>query len=130
MDLFDHLSNLTIKKIVPDFSLEEVNKSYDIYMINRFVSMIEAWIPIVELVNEISLSKETHYTFLMNMLPKANVKFKYLSKKKNDKVFEEQKEILMKYFDFGTRDLECALYILTEEQIKNICKKYSYGKTK
>lgn len=131
MKIFDHLQNLTSKKIVPDFELEEVNKSYDNYMINRFISMFDAWLPIVELVNEHKLPKETHYRFMFNLLPKMNVSFRnYISKKKNDELLEDQKAILMKHFDFGTNDLECALAILTEEQIKTICNKYNYGKTR
>lgn len=130
MKIFDHLTNLTAKKITPDFQLDEVKKSYDIYMINRFVSTFEHWIPIVELMNHYSIPKEAHYQFMLNILPKMNVSFTgYISTKKKN-VDEERRQILIKHFDFGSRDLDCALSILTDEQIEEICKKYQYGKTK
>jgi len=74
LDLFEHLGNLTHKKIFPDFSLDEVNKTYDIYMINKWLSMNEAFIPIVQLVNKKGeLSKESHYRFLFNLLPQTYI---------------------------------------------------------
>lgn len=131
MNIFDHLNGLTYKKTFPDFGLEEVDKSFEPYMINRRISMFETWIPIVELMNEYKIPKEVHYRFLFNLLPQKSVSFKnYLSKKKNDEVAEERKQILMKHFNFGSNDLECALSILTEEQISEICDKYSFGKVK
>lgn len=131
MNIFDHLNNLTAKKIIPDFSLEEIEKSYEPYMINRFLSMFDVWIPIVELVNEFKMPKEAHYKFLFNLLPQTNARFNnYIKKKINDDLSEERKNLLMKHFDFGSNDLECALTILTEKEIEEICKKYEFGKTR
>ncbi len=125
------MNNLTQYKIIPDFGLDDVNKSYDPYQVNRFISMFEAWLPIVDLVNEHKMPKEAHYKFLLHMLPKTSVSFKnYIKKKKVNELFEEQKEILMNHFNFGTNDLEYALEVMTKEDIQEICDKYKFGKTR
>ena len=130
MDIFYHLANLTSKKIFPDFSLEEVDKSYVPYMINRWLSMNEVFIPIVQLVNQNkNLPKEQHYRFLFNLLPQTYIRFNYLKKKKNE-LEDEKRELLMKHFDFGKNDLECLLSIYSEEQIQKILDKYQSGKVR
>ena len=101
-DLFSHLNNLTRDKVFPDFSLDEVEKSYQPYMINRYISMVDMWIPIVQLVNKTQgLTKEQHYRFLFNILPKTSVRFNYLKKGKKDEAGEDRKKLLMKHFKFG-----------------------------
>lgn len=130
MNIFDHLNNLTRNKIIPDFSDEDILKSYEPYMINRFLSMFDHWIPIIEIVNQHKLDKENHYRFLFNLLPQVSVKFNYISKKKKD-VKEEEKELLMRYFEFGEKDLEVCLRILDQKQIDSIISKYKdVGKVK
>ena len=131
MNIFDHLNNLTFGKKMPDFTNEEVSKTYDQFMINKFLSMFQAWVPIIEIANKYKFPNNIHFILVSSLLPKANVSFNnYIKKKKSNDVFDEQKELLMKYFEFGTNDLEAALDILTEEQIKNICDKYKFGKTR
>ena len=125
MTLFDHLENLTRRKIYPDFSLEEVHKSYDPYMINRFLSMFDSWIPIVELTNRgAKWDKEAHYRFLFNLIPQVSVNFGNYIKKKKNEVKDEERQLLLKYFGFGKNDLDSALEILTTDQINEIIKKY------
>lgn len=130
MTIFEHLNNLTRNKIIPDFNNEEILKSYDPFMINRFLSFFEIWLPIIQLVNQTkNLSKENHYRFLFNILPKTSVNFNNYIKKKKD-VSEEQKKLVMKYFNFGDGDLKDALDVLTDKQIENICNKFKSGKVR
>ena len=131
MKLFDHLNNLTRNKKTPDFEIEEIEKSYDPFMISRFISMFEVWIPLVNIINTRKLPKEIHYKFLLNMLPQSGVSFtNYIKKKKEDDTTIEMKELLMKHFEFGTNDLEVALSILNDKQIEKILDMYRYGKVK
>lgn len=131
MNIFDHLNNLTFDKKMPDFSIEEVSKTYDQFMINKFLSMFDVWIPIIEIANRYRIPNNIHFMLVSGLLPKTNVRFdNYIKKKKSNDVLDEQREILLKYFEFGTNDLEAALDILTEEQINNICDKYKFGKTR
>lgn len=130
MDLFEHLKNLTERKIPPDIENPEFESSYNPYMINRFVSMVEYYLPIVSTINnQRNIPKDIHYQYYFNLLPKKNHFFRYIKSKK-DEVREEQKEILMEHFEFGSRDLEKALKILTIDQIKHITGKYEHGKVK
>jgi hypothetical protein len=117
--------------MLPDFSLDEVDKTYQPFMINRYISMVEVWIPIIHVLNQrTNLSKEDHFRFLFNILPKTSVRFDYLKKPKKNEAGEERRNLLMKHFKFGKSDLECALEILDESQIVNIENKYKSGKVR
>ncbi len=100
-------------------------------MVNRFLSMFDQWLPIVQIANKYNLDKKTHYTFLFNLLPQVSVSFNnYISKKKNE-VKEEEKTLLLKYFQFGRNDLEYALDMLSQEDVNRIiCKYKDVGKIK
>lgn len=131
IDIWYFLNSLTRDKIFPDFKNEEVLKAYDPYMINRWISMVEIWIPTIHVINQYSaLSKEDHYRFLFNTLPRTSVRFNYLKKGKKDELKEDDRKLLMKHFGFGVNDLEASLDVLTEQQIENIRMKYKYGKTR
>lgn len=124
INIFFHLNNLTRNKVFPDFSLEEIQKTYEPFMVNRFFSMFDAFIPIIEIVNQMNLDKENHYRFLFNLLPQQSMSFNnYISKKKNE-LKEEEKKYLIKYFECGKNDLDCILDLLSQKQIDSIMSKY------
>lgn len=128
MRIFDHLTNLTTEKKSFDPLNNEQNKSYTPYMINRFISMCELYLPIVNEINKYNISKKTHYEYYLSALPKRKQFFKYISKGKD--VNKDKKELISKYFDCGTRDTELYLKILPEDKINEIVKKFDYGKTR
>ena len=120
--LFDHLNDLTINKIDFDSSNDEQVKSYSQYMINRFVSMTDIYLPIVNEINQYDLPKETHYNYYKNLLPKRKHYFKYIKKKKDINL--EDKKLLCIYFECGLKEIENFINVLTEEQIEEILKIY------
>ena len=129
MNLFDHLSNLTVNKIDYDVTNDEMDKTYAPYMINRFISMSEIYLPLVNEINRCqNLPKEAHYTYFKNVLPKRKLYFKYL-KKKNE-IKENDKEMLCKYFKIGPRQVDEYISILTKEQVKIIVDKYQKNRSK
>jgi hypothetical protein len=97
-------------------------------MINRFVSMCEMYVPLVNAINQYNVPKDIHYNFFLSSLPKRNQFFKYIKKKKDVK--EETKQKLAEYYNFGSRDVEAAANVLTERQQKEIEEVFNYGKCK
>lgn len=116
MNLFDYLSSLTDKKRPLD---EDELKGYPIYMINRFVSMVDMYVPIVNELNLYQMDASTHHEFLRAFLPKRRQYFKYIKKNKED-VKQSTRDAIMKYFQVGPRDADLYLDILTEKQAKEI----------
>ncbi len=131
MDIFEILNNITQKKPQLDFDNEEVEKAYNPYLINRWISMCFAYLPIVELMNQTkNLPKKIHYQFLYNIIPKSSVRFNYIKKKKNDSLEDEKRKLLMRHFEFSVNDLECLLSVMSEDYIQGILDMYKSGKVR
>ena len=128
-DIFQHLKNLTEKKEPWDARNDERVKSYDNFMINRFLSMVELFIPLVNQANRYpNISKEAHYNFFLSVLPKRQFYFKYIKKEKE--LNKESKEAIAEYFEIGKKEVDSYIEQLTEHQIEQIVKKFEGGKTK
>lgn len=126
MELFDYLKALTERNEDLDFDNEEIRKGYQPYMINRFVSMSEVFIPVVNEINRYDLPKDTHYRYFFSILPKRRQFFKYIKKKKDLTVTE--KKLIAKYFEVGLNEAEKYIQLLDEKQIKEILDIHRYGK--
>ncbi|MFW6122156.1 MAG: hypothetical protein ACOC80_14840 [Petrotogales bacterium] len=128
MELFDYLDGLTVDNKDLDFSDEEVNKGYPDYMINRFVSMSEIYVPVVNEINKYDVPNSTHYRYYFSILPKRKHYFKYVKKKKD--LDQKEKMVIARYFEVGLKDAERYIQLLDEKQIKEILEIFSYGKNK
>lgn len=131
MNFFDHLDNICSKN-VPDFNDKEVVTSYDSYMINRYVSMSLGYIDAVLLLNVFdNIPKQTHFKYLCNALPKKKMFFPYIKKPKDKFLSLEDKEILNKHLECGSKDFDLMMEFLSEDDVKMILSKYKrYGKSK
>jgi hypothetical protein len=125
MILFDYLASLTYRKEQLDFSNEEVSKEYSAYWINRWLSMVEIFLPIVKVVNQYNIPKDVHYDLYLSCLPKRKYYFQYI-KKTNDLNIED-KQYIAKHFDINIRDVDDALKILSEKEAKEIINIYKQG---
>lgn len=128
LSLFDHLNNLTENKTEYDPMNDVQTKSYEPYMINRYISMCDFYLPLVNEINKYDIPKNVHYRYFLSSLPKRKQFFKYISKGKD--VNKNDKEKIAKYFECGNREAEMYLEILSEDQVKTIVQKFDYGKTK
>ena len=125
MELFDYLKALTERNEDLDFDNEEIRKGYQPYMINRFVSMSEVYIPIVNEINKYELPKNVHFNYLFSILPKRKQFFKYIKKKKDLTI--QEKKLIANYFEVGLKEAERYIQLLEESQIKEILEVYRYG---
>ncbi len=123
LSLFDHLNNLSDKKI--EFNPED-HKNYEPYKINRFISMCDLYIGLVNNINKYDVPKDIHYKYYFNTIPKRKQYFNYISKEKDK--YKESRKNIMTYFECGSKDVNEYLKILTDEQIKEIDKKFEAGR--
>lgn len=92
--IFDHLKAITKDKIQWDSLSEEDKKSWDDYMITRWLSMNPAYLGFVndlQMIRQNGIDSKTYYTMLLNALPKSYVYVKYIKK---PRTYENKKELL------------------------------------
>lgn len=119
MELFDYLNNITTTK--EPLSDEDL-KGYSPYMINRFVSMCDIYLPFVAEVNKYDLPADVHHRLMQCQLPKRKQFFKYIKNKKDTKAHEI--DCLCKYFEIGKREALEYLHILKDNEVQIIVDKF------
>lgn len=125
--IFDHWKNLTTQKEGYKEDDAEFVASYSPYMINRFASMTTTLLPLAAEIDRYKdIPASAHHMFYDSVIPKRYVKFEYMKPKKD--ITEESKEVVSRYFEFGSKDLELAMRILTTEDIETIKRKFGGSK--
>ena len=126
MTLFDCLAEITYYKSDLDFDLEEVDNAYEIYMINRYLSMIELFIPFIQMINIYDIDKRSHYNFLKDIIPKGMYQYNYV-KRLVEKNIDTEIDYLCRYYEIGKREALQYIELMKPEQIKRIMDVYKYG---
>ena len=129
--LFEHLSGIKEKK-TPWESLSVMDrKSFEPFMVNRFLSMN---MELLELVNELQmytigqLSPKDVYKLYLEVLPKKRSFDKYIKAKGSDKYNDKVLEYLSRYFEVSHREVKDYLEILTKQDVVEIIQKYGVEK--
>jgi hypothetical protein len=126
MTLFDHLKNLTGEKRDWDSFSDKEKESFNPYMINRFLSMHQPFIELVNYVQTIPYTeKKKYYTVYKELLPKQNVWLKYI-KSKMKQPTTELVDALSKIYECSTREAANAVITLDNEDLENILYKAGY----
>lgn len=125
--LWEWIDEITYHK-TPITSIDKESwKYFDPYMINRFISMDEYYLVIVNDFQTIPFeNKEHYYLIYKNLLPKRKRFFKYIKPKKNN-FNPELITLLNMYFNCSTRETIQSLQILSKQELTNIIQ--LYGKT-
>ena len=118
MTLFDWLKELTGKKRDWDSFSDKEKESFNPYMVNRFLSMHQ---PFVELVNYVQTipytNKKKYYTVYCGLLPKQNVWLKYIKpkmKQPNKKLLDT----IASLYEVSTKQAADWVNILDKKYIK------------
>ena len=128
MNPFDHIKNLhTKKRTWNDFNDEE-KKSFNVFIINKGLSMNPDYLGIVNMVqnytglNQVISPKEV-FNIYFNLLPNKFRFYKWIkgAKSKKDK---EKAEYLAMHFKVSTREAYDYLDILDKKTINSIIKNY------
>ncbi len=123
---FSFLKGMTETKAVFDFSLNEVKTAYKQFLLNRYLSSIRIFIPLVVVVNRMGvIPDEMHYEFFKSKLPERKFYFKYLSRKKE--LNEHEIVCISDYYEISRREAKIYLEILNTNQIKEITNKFKHG---
>lgn len=114
--IFEHISNITDKKLSITKYSEKNLKSWSSYLINRWLSMNY---DLIEIVNEfqrytigILTPKET-YQLYYDILPKQKFYSKYIKGKKQDKYNSQLVDLFAKHYNCSKSDAIEYLDILT-----------------
>jgi len=128
MNPFDHIKNLHTKKLTWDDFNDEEKKSFNVFIINKGLSMNPNYLGIVNMVqnftglNQIISPKEV-FNIYFNLLPNKFKFYKWIKgvKSKKDK---EKAEYLAMHFKVSTREAYDYLGILDRKTVKTIIKGY------
>ena len=106
LDLFGWLKEITYNKRKWDTLTDEDKKTWNSYMIHKYLSMNENYIELVNIVQKYNnLTNEQMYTIYSNLIPKNNVFLKFIKGKK-DKLPEEEVIYLAEYFECSVQDVK------------------------
>ena len=128
MNPFDHIKNLHTKKIHwKDFNDEE-KKSFNVFIINKALSMNPNYLGIVNMVQNFTglnqiLSQKEVFNIYFNLLPNKFRFYKWIKGQKNKKD-KEKAEYLAIHFKVSTREAYDYLQILDKKTINKIIKNY------
>ena len=126
MNPFDHIKNLhTKKRRWEDFNDEE-KKSFNVFIINKALSMNPNYLNIVNLVQKYSAGQITQkevFKIYFNLLPTKFRFYKWIKGQKTKKD-KDKAEYLATHFKVSTREAYDYMQILDKKTINNIIKNY------
>ena len=128
MNPFDHIKNLhTKKRRWEDFNDEE-KKSFNVFIINKALSMNPNYLGIVNMVQNFTglnqiLSQKEVFNIYFKLLPNKFRFYKWIKGQKNKKD-KEKAEYLAMHFKVSTREAYDYLQILDKKTINKILKNY------
>ena len=128
MTPFDHVKNLhTKKRRWEDFNDEE-KKSFNVFIINKALSMNPSYLGIVNMIQNFTglnqiLSQKEVFNIYFNLLPSKFRFYKWIKGEKNKKE-KEKAEYLAMHFKVSTREAYDYLKILDRKTINKIIKNY------
>ena len=128
MNPFDHIKNLhTKKRRWEDFNDEE-KKSFNVFIINKALSMNPNYLGIVNMVQNFTglnqiLSQKEVFNLYFSLLPSKFRFYKWIKGEKTKKE-KEKAEYLAMHFKVSTREAYDYLKILDKKTINQIIKNY------
>jgi len=123
MKIFDWLNQITYDKQPWNSFTEEDKKSFEPYMIHRFLSMNPEYIEFVNLVQTFPYTdKEKIYNIYLYMIPRKKMFLKYIkssTKKKQEKLLG----YIASYYECSLGEANEYIDILRENGVKDILNK-------
>ena len=125
--IFDHLANITHKKVPWESLTEADQKSFSPYLINRWLSMNPDLIEIVDMFQQYTigpLSKKHVYQLYLDFLPKAKMFAKYIKGKKMNKYNKSLVKIIANHYQIALIEAEQYIDLMEQDEITDLLKKY------
>lgn len=119
MTLWDHLTNVTYNKSSWDSISDHDKKSWTTFMINRFLSMNEDYIELVNYFQRFyNLSPKNVYNFYKSTIPRKKFFTPYIKSSKSEK--SDNIKYISKYYKVSEREAEDYSKMLSDETIEII----------
>ena len=131
MNPFDHIKNLHTKKRIWDNFNDEEKKSFNIYIINKALSMNPNYLNIINMVQKYTnnmLEPKEVFNLYYNLLPNKFRFYKWIKGTKDKN--KEKYQILAEHFKCSSREIKDYIKLLDKKQINNILKLYKDGTSK
>jgi len=127
--IMEILNAMTWQKIDLNFNDDLINKTYDQYIINRWISMEDELFFVAEMLNTITnLNNAQHFDLLKSTLPKEKF-FPYgIYMKPCKNITEKEIKYIAHYFEIGITDAKDYIRQMTQIDIDYVLNKYKYGK--
>ena len=125
MNPFDHIKNLHTKKRIWDNFNDEEKKSFNIYIINKALSMNPSYLNIVNMVQKYTnnmLEPKEVFNLYYDLLPNKFRFYKWIKGTKDKN--KEKYQILAEHFKCSSREIKDYIKLLDKKQINNILKLY------
>ena len=129
MNLFSWIDELFVKKRPWDSFSAEDKKKFSPFMVNRYLSMNDDFLPIVNHFQKLTIEVMpigVVYKFYCSLLPKKKTFLRYLSGKKT-KTNEEVVPFIQKYFEVSKLQAGEYYNLMATDELKLLLKQY--GKT-
>lgn len=127
-NIFDHLNQITKYKIKGYWESlnENERKEFNIYMINRYLSMNYNWVEIINILQKYnhSLPKKTSYLLYNSIIPKTNIFLRYIKNKSKKNISKEVIEKIKLYYKCSEREALEYSKILDKKDIKELFSLY------
>jgi hypothetical protein len=120
MNIFDHLKNITTTK---DPYLGD--DGWNNYMINRFLSMSQDYVEVVNIVqkNTWEMKGEYLYNLYKDLIPKQYVFLKYIKSNTKQDYNIEEIEAVQQYFEVSKKEAKEYINMLPKEELTEITQK-------
>jgi len=119
VNLLDWINEITYNKRSWNSFTDEDKSEFNLFMINRFLSMNPDNIDVINLIQRYpTCSNKVIYKYYCDLLPKKKSFFKYI--KSSIKWEKETVDKISEYYKCSTREAKEYIGILTDNQIKDI----------
>ena len=127
MTIFDWISQILVKKTHWNEFTEDEQKKFSPFIINRWLSMDEEFIEIVNYFQKYSigtLEPREVYKWYCDMLPKGKRFNKYIKGKKDKKYNTELIDIMVMHFECSKSQVKDYLDLIAKDELMEILEKY------
>lgn len=131
--MFDHIDAIYTNQKSDYFtSLSDADKkSYNNYMVNKFLSMNPHQLPFVNELQKYTLSPELHYAFFSRVIPRGKQFNKYVKAGRKKEYADWLIDLVAKHFLVSKHEAEeyVNIYFAKDIQVlRSLCEKYGVEK--
>ena len=133
MTIFDWINQILVDKKPWDSFNESDQKAFSPFIINRWLSMDEEFIEVVNYFQKYSigtLEPREVYKWYSDFLPKGKRFNKYIKSKKAKKYDPELIDMMCEYFQCSKTEAKENLSLISKEEVNQILEKYGFDPKK